>query len=80
MCELYVILFSFKRLKFILSDRIMVTQTPIGALLTGYFSAAKAALDMQMSVSPSVSQSITLIFLSDLLVYFIIANRTEMKH
>ena len=51
------------------------------------FSAAKAALDMQMSVSQSVCQSVinsvclsvTLIFLSDLLVYFIIANRTEMK-
>ena len=44
-----------------------------------YFSAAKAALDMQMSVSQSVRKSVTLIFLSDLLVYFIIANRTEMK-
>ena len=43
------------------------------------FSAAKAALDMQMSVSQSVCHSVTLIFLSDLLVYFIIANRTEMK-
>ena len=32
-----------------------------------------------LSVSQSVSQSITLIFLSDLLVYFIKANRTEMK-
>ena len=48
------------------------------------FSAAKAALDMQMSVSQSVSLSIcpsgTLIFLSDSPVYFTIANRTEMKH
>ena len=47
------------------------------------FSAAKAALDMQMSVSQSVPLSVrlsgTLIFLSDLLVYFTIANRTEMK-
>ena len=39
------------------------------------FSSAKAALGMQMSVSLSVIQSVTLIFLSDLLVYFIIANR-----
>ena len=49
----------------------------------GLLSAAKAALDMQMSVSQSVSQSVslsvTLIFLTDLLVYFIIANRTEME-
>ena len=48
------------------------------------FSAAKAALDMQMSVSQSVSlsvsQSICNAYLfSNLLVYFIIANRTEMK-
>ena len=34
---------------------------------------------MQMSVSQSVCLKLTLIFLSDLLVYFIIANRTEMK-
>ena len=40
------------------------------------FSAAKAAQGMQMSVS----QSETLIFLSDLLVdIFYIANWTEMK-
>ena len=43
--------------------------------MSKYLSAAKAALDMQMSVS----LKITLIFLSDLLVYFIIANRTEIK-
>ena len=47
------------------------------------FSAAKAAQGMQMSVRLSVClsvrPSVTLIFLSDLLVYFIIANRTEMK-
>ena len=51
--------------------------------VTLIFSAAKAAQGMQMSVNPSVRQSVclsvclsvTLIFLSDLLVYFIIANR-----
>ena len=43
------------------------------------FSVAKAGLGMKMSVSQKVCLSVTLIFLSDLLVYFIIANRIEMK-
>ena len=45
------------------------------------FLAAKAAQGMQMSVNLSVSQSVSLsitpIFLSDLLVYFITANRIK---
>ena len=46
---------------------------------TSNFSAAKAALEMQMSVNLSVIHSVTLIFLSDLLVYFTIANRIKLK-
>ena len=44
-----------------------------------WFSAAKAALGMQMSVSLSVILSGTPIFLSDLVVHLTIANRTEEK-
>ena len=50
-------------------------------ILTLFFSAAKAALGMQMSVNPSVRlsvcPSITPIFLSDLQVYFILANQIK---
>ena len=40
------------------------------------FSAVKAALGMQMSLSQSASLSVTLIFLSDLLEYFIIKGES----